>query len=545
MAKVETVFTADPAQAERALAQLENKYAALENKLRQVSKKSREGAEDSAKGLDQWASKISTMAGSYLALGSLIHNAYQAQIQLNKASDEGVLKYDELIRRLRVQSGFTAVQGQDAQKRLTKIAIDTAVPFATAAGGAEELISQGFSAEEGSGSAAQRLLEAMQATNSDLGQVKEQAKAYAALLAAVGLDKTTENLEKVTRAVQRTFKGTPLQASDLVNLAPKLQGVSSAVPWEEALAQFTVMREKSSPDVASTALKIFWERLQTASGDTSAMEALGRMGLQPGMVDAIGESPQEVLDRLAAGLEKLKPEQRAVVMKDLFGQEAMAAATGLIRDREKVKDFVRLQDDEAGFQEDAAIRKKGSTAAKTRSDLVVEQQKMKEADFEEKLRAADILAREAGVPEATISIQHGSAYTRQFLGSDSTAAVAGAFIDPEQMKLPWWSRSGDSMPPELLEAKVAELRGQLPGGMSARQFLDATGDGLTGEERTLAVRTALEAVLESEGKNTVSAPAREQLAEQQLEATKEQTEALKRFLEEVKGKPKRSPSGAE
>ena len=463
MGQVTTTFFADSQAAEAAIARLEAKYLKLENQLKQVSRKSKEDANSAGQALEQWGAKIGTAVLAYAGLNNVLQTVAQAQQEVNRKADEGILKYDELNRRLRVQGGLTAVQGQQAQERLTQIALRTGVDYGTAARGAEELVSQGFNVEQGTGSALERLLQTMQATNARPEDIKLLAQSYSALLAGTGQEKTTANLEDVSRAVQRTFKGTPLQAPDLMALAPKVQGVSQAVPWQEALAQFAVMREKATPDVAATGLKIFWERLQTASGTTSSMDALGKLGLAADQIDAIGEKPAEVLERLATALNALPQPEQAGVLKDLFGQEAMAAASGLLRDRAKVQDYLALQGDEAGFQTDVGIRAAGPAAARVRVQLLQEQQMMAQnTNFEEMVQAAESLQREAGIPEALLAFRRQRANFRNLTGDTSVESIAEIYTDPAQMQLPWWQRSGATLPPELLRQRMAELRGEVP-----------------------------------------------------------------------------------
>jgi hypothetical protein len=521
--QVTTDFFANSQAAEAAIAKLEEKYRRLENATRQLSKGSRDGATGAAQAVEEWAGKIGSLAATYIGLSTVLNQVWQSQQEINRRADEGILKYDELNRRLRVQGGLTALQGQQAQERLTQIAIRTGVDYQTAARGAEELVSQGFSAEQGTGAALERLLQTMQATNANPGDIKLLAQSYAALLAGTGQEKNTANLEDVSRAVQRTFKGTPLQAPDLMALAPKVQGVSQAVPWQEALAQFAVMREKATPDVAATALKLFWERLQTASGTKSSSDALAMMGLSPDQVDAIGEKPAEVLDTLATALEKLPKTEQAGVLKDLFGQEAMAAASGLLRDRAKVQEYLALQGDEAGFQQDVAVRAAGPAAARTRAQLLQEQQMLtRNMDFEEMVTAAESLQREAGIPEALLSFRRQRASLRNVMGAGSLEDIAGVYTDPEQMKLPWWQRSGATLPPETLRRRVLELRGEVP------------MEGLT---EGAAIPAAAAMVAGGEGTSPAGAAA--------AEVQQKQLEALQEIANEVRRRPARNPEGGE
>jgi hypothetical protein len=521
--QVTTTFFADSQAAEAAIAKLETKYAKLEEKLKGISRTSREDARAASQGVEEWAGKIGGAILAYTGLSNILQTVAQAQQEVNRKADEGVLKYDELNRRLRVQAGLSGVQGQQAQERLTQIALRTGVDYGTAARGAEELISQGFSAEQGTGTALERLLQTMQATNARPEDIKLLAQSYSALLAGTGQEKNTANLEDVSRAVQRTFKGTPLQAPDLMALAPKVQGVTQAVPWQEALAQFAVMREKATPDVAATSLKLFWERLQTASGTKSSEEALAKLGLAADQIDAIGEKPAEVLERLATAMDKLPKAEQAGVLKDLFGQEAMAAASGLLRDRAKVQEYLALQGDEAGFQADVGIRAAGPAAARTRVQLLQEQQAIaKNADFEEMVLAAESLQREAGIPEALLSFRRQRANLRNLMGDTSIESIAEIYTDPAQMQLPFYQRSGATLPPELLRQRILELRGEAP--------VDALGE-------SASVAAAAAQVAGSPEGGAAGAAA--------VEIQRQQLEQLRELNRNVRPAPDRKPEGGE
>jgi hypothetical protein len=193
------------------------------------------------------------------------------------------------------------------------------------------------------------------------------------------------------------------------------------------------------------------------------MDALGKLGLAADQIDAIGEKPAEVLERLATALNALPQPEQAGVLKDLFGQEAMAAASGLLRDRAKVQEYLALQGDEAGFQTDVGIRAAGPAAARVRVQLLQEQQMMAQnKNFEEMIQAAESLQREAGIPEALLAFRRQRANFRNLTGDTSVESIAEIYTDPAQMQLPWWQRSGATLPPELLRQRMAELRGEVP-----------------------------------------------------------------------------------
>jgi hypothetical protein len=537
MSEVTTTFLANASQAESAIAKLEKKYADLENKLKQVSKTSKADFATAVQGLQEWAIGLVSVGAAAGLLTSVFTQVRAAQAELRREADATNVTYDELIRKLRVQGGLSAAQGQEAQARLQGIAARTGVGFAVAQGTAEEMVSQGFDVASGTGAGLERMLQTIKATNADPGQARQITQAYAALLAATGQDKNAENLENVTRAVQRVFKGTPLQAPDLAALAPKIQGVSNVMPMGEALAQFAVMREKSSPEIASTAMKIIWERLQTANVNTTTAKGLATIQLKPEDVDAIGEAPAAVLDRLAEGLAKIPETERAGVMSQLFGAEAASAATGLIRDRAKVAEYVRLQSDETGFQEDVRVATSGPAAAQARTKLIEENYLLsagQEGQFEERMRAAVAAAQSSGISPGELWLRQTIARAPEFFGGGPEALVS-----PQVLAGSLGSDTAAQVnAQQYLDAKVAELRGAMPGGVTAERFLqEATADaaGMPLDERNQMLQQRIAALNQLEGGTTPPVAAL-------VEETKEQTKLLREFLRKASGRPARNPA---
>lgn len=537
MSEVTTTFFANSAQAEAAISKLEKKYSDLENKIKQVSQRTKGDFAAAVEGIERWATGLLSVGVAAGTVTSAIATIKAAQADLRREADQTTASYDELIRKLRVQGGLSASQGTEAQARLTAVAARTGVGFAMAQGTAEEMISQGFDVASGTGAGVERMLQTIRATNADPAQARQIVQAYSALLAATGQEKTAANLETVTRAVQRVFKGTPLQAADLAALAPKVQGVSSVMGMDEALAQFAVMREKSSPEIASTAMKIIWERLTTAGVNTTTQKGLATIQLTPADVDAIGEAPATVLDRLATGLAKIPETERAGVMSQLFGAEAASAATGLLRDRAKVAEYIKLQTDEAGFAEDVRIATSGPAAAKARTALIQEQYNLgagTEGLYEERMRAAVAALQQQGADAGAIAMRQRMAGAYKFFGMDG----AQSMLDQDTLERALGPDAAAIVTTgQFLDAKVAELRGALPGGVTAEKFLqEATSDlqGMTQRESSPILAERMAGLAKLEGADTP-------VASELLTETKEQTRLLREYLRRTGGTPRRNP----
>lgn len=369
---VTTTFFADEKAAQAAIVRLEKKYADLENRLKQVSKRSRQGSDEAIVGLGRWTGQLTSMAAGYLALPALIGSVIAANKQMIDQADQAALKYDALFRRFRVQTGLGTLAGEEAQKRIQNLAVKNALPVEFASAAATQLVSSGFTAEEGSGAALDVLLKTIQASNLGGGDPTQLAQSFGQFLGAQGLEKNAENLQRVAVAVQRLFKGTDLQVSDLSQLAARSQTAVGRASIEEQLGVFDVLREKTTADKASTAFQALFDRLTGFVGDPVATKALRGAGLKPGDVDLVGESVSDALDRLAAGAERLPEEKRAAFFQDLFGREVGGQLQGLVRDRGKIADAVKILSDTKGFEEDVAIATSGKAAGRTRGESAEE-----------------------------------------------------------------------------------------------------------------------------------------------------------------------------
>lgn len=544
---VTTTFFANSQTAEAAIARLEKKYADLENAMKQASRRSKQDAADVAGDLKAWAGMLATVGLGYSALSGFISQAAGAQRQFQEQAQATVRSVDEMIRKLRVQGNLTAVQGADTQRQLSAIAVRNATDLPTAVAASEELISQGFDVKSGTGGAVDRLLASMKATNAKPEQIKEIASAYAAFLAATGQEKNTENLERLTRMIQPVFNETALQASDIPELAPKVQALSQVMTPEQIIGQFTVMREKSNADVASTALKIFWTKLQTAAGSEESTRALGEMGLKPEDVDVLGETPGQILDRLAEGLQRVPEERRPIVMTQLFDERATSAAMGLIRDREKAAQYQAMAEGatEEQFTESVRKRTAGPAAAKLRAEEAQREFELRTAqDFEGWSNAAKAIFQQPGVQQGRWAgasqwmLETGIGFRGLFQSPEEAALGVSGLADTDLRSLglaPEVARYATGR--DYLRTKYLEQQGYLPGGVSAEEFLQAATADLGGQsDPTATLQRRIGALTaEQQGDNP-------QLGKL-IEATEAQTKVLQEFLRNVDRKPVRNPGG--
>lgn len=393
------------ARATDLLATLDKTARSIEKNQEELKKVKKAGDEASGgfeKGVMSAAKFTAGVLGVSSAMSTLVEHSRQVRDNTEQAAD----KMNELNRQFQIQSGLRGVQAEEAQNRIRDLATKNAVSNEVANKAAVALASGGFSSEEASGGALDALLQGMQASLKGGEDPTALAQSSGQFLAAMGMTKDAKNMKRVMVASQQLFKTTDFQISDLTNLASKSQGAAGIMSPEEVLGTFNVMRDKTSADVASTGFKILLERLQTAKGDPQSVQALGRMGLKAGDVDLQGENMQTVLDRLSGGLDKLKPEDRPVIMEKLFGREALSPITGLIRDRGKIAGNIAAMGNEAAFNADVDAATEGPVARKQRLANEEENRRAKGATgFKDRMKATREEAIARGESELTAGIR--------------------------------------------------------------------------------------------------------------------------------------------
>lgn len=355
---------------------------------------------------------VGGMVTGYLSVGaavgsikSIVGEVIRANREMLQQVDEAGTKLDANFKKFAVQAGLQGLEREDAQSKIAALATKNAVgedPLKYATSAATQLVSSGFSVEDATGGALDATLQAAAASNlgdSDPAALVQAAGQY---LSAMGMEKNAENLKEVLIGSQRLFKATDFQVSDLSQLAGKSQGLAGVIDWKQALASFDVLREKTGADTASTALKIFGDRLRGAKEDKQRTDVLSEIGLTPEAVDLQGESVSEVLDRLAGGLESVDPTRRAGLLQKFFGTEASSPIEGLIRDRDKVGQALSTIGDVEGFQRDVDIGTSGKDAALKRQQ-VRRETSLAALDQEDSLIRGEIEQRSLDAGEAPIS----------------------------------------------------------------------------------------------------------------------------------------------
>ena len=373
--------------------------------------------------------KLASMAAGYVSIQGAISGVISVNQQMIDQADAAAIKYDELFRKINVQAGLRGLEGKAAQESVTNVAIQNASTIEEAAATSQQLAGAGFSTADATGGALDAMLKVFsgtgQAGTANAGQLTQSMTQF---ISAMGMDRTAENLERVAVAVQQSYKAGDLQLEDLTQIAAKSSGLAGKLTPEETLASFATIRETMGGEQASTALKIFGERVTGAGEDKTRMDLLQRMGIKPEQIDLVGENIKDVLDTMAAGIERLPEEQRAGVMQKFFGGEGASGATYLINNRNRIGYYEEKMGDKESFESDATEAQSGPAAQRRRLTLMKEKRDAERSQNEKNmLDAADITAQDQGISGVNRAISRAGANVMLGFGFSPETATSWAY----------------------------------------------------------------------------------------------------------------------
>ena len=266
------------------------------------------GASGKFAGLSRGIKSVS--AGIFAGAGVLAGLRFwiNANSKIIEQSDEIKTRYDTVTTRFAVQSGIPELEEEAATTKILDIAETRRVPVEKVADSATQLVSSGFTVEATlKGGALNEFTKALNASNlvrPDLDP-KNLAKASGQFLASQGLEKNAQNLSDLLRRVQKLFKTTDVQVSDLEDLAKVSSGFKGKLSQPEILSYFSLLREtEGGAAEASTGFRNIVSRTSTIAASNDKVKALASLGLEPGQVDLIGENFSQVLKTYADAIKK-------------------------------------------------------------------------------------------------------------------------------------------------------------------------------------------------------------------------------------------------
>lgn len=357
-------------------ARVADKYKARLDKAKQsiadLKAKQKEAQAEGRK-WDAVAGSIKNIAAGILGVGGIVQavNFWRdANREILEQTEKIGLKLDENTRRLRVQNGLTAEQGEATKGRILAAAQKFGVSDSQQAFDAHlALTSAGFSNEEASGSALESMLAVLAAGNArgqnvDAGQLASSATAY---LQSQGRDLTGANLLDIGHRMTG-LASSALKIEDLPSLAKEGSVLKMGLSADEQFASAAALRDVGkAPEEVATGLRAFVLRSKTAGKTPAAARALKSMGLTSDDIDLTGEDQATVLDRLAGGLGRVPEKDRAGVLRSIYEEQGVAVVQSLIDQRGKLAEYRKAQGGAAAqFDEAVDVATSGPNAAANR-----------------------------------------------------------------------------------------------------------------------------------------------------------------------------------
>ncbi|WP_166820521.1 phage tail tape measure protein [Thalassoroseus pseudoceratinae] len=359
------------------------------------------------------------------------------QAEYNKELAESVRRQDEVGRKLRVQA---LLSDEEYQKqilpRVGRAANRSAVSLEEAQTVATELISQGFSKDEATGSALEELLLGAVATNTDDKQAF--ATAIAGFIKSQGRELNQENVRDVTIPLAALFQGTAIQGQDLTSLAQigslmKEFGVSQ----QSGFAAFDVLKDigNNQPEKAATALRNMVSIMSTAKADkniSAVLEEIGGPELAD-RIDLVGENFPTALANLAEALNTLDESSKKQALSKIFGREVSAPAATLLGNLDKFGGLLELQRSDAATGTFRQLVEKGTSGVGARQTRIANDKAIREfrqgQEAEEREAVAQLIEERM---LATGSTPHQAGIMKGAflkLGATTDILNSGGFID--------------------------------------------------------------------------------------------------------------------
>lgn len=319
---------------------------------------------------------LRSMVKGYLGVQVAVQGIFKALRAVSEENErlkneisETTVTLDERFRRTALQLGLTSPEFVLGQ--IAPIAKRTATPLDEAADAAKELGSQGVKAVDIFGGVLEEVLRTAAATG-QRQNISQLSGAMTSFLREQGKVLSADEFNTLGTQLFNLFKGRVFQPTDLPSLAAIAQPlVAAGIPQAEQLAIFTLLKESTgSGEKAATSLRNLVSILQQAPGLKGEQAALlKKAGIDPQAINLVGESFEQALDELAAGLGRLSKADRPVLLGKIFGREVSAAAAAIIEKRGQIPGLVSEQANVKGILEAIALTTAGTRARQTRLEI--------------------------------------------------------------------------------------------------------------------------------------------------------------------------------
>lgn len=345
--------------------------------------------------------KIGTMAASWVGIEKAIDLATDAAKEFRDANREVLeeqaevtVALDQQFRHLAVQAGLKEAEKPEFQKKLFEIA----EKYKTGDVGAlteiaAELIGGGV-AKENVLESTESVVAGLRASGKQLNQLDPRMQAAALTAFAIAqtgkargevsadeIEKAVapELIDEYVKDVQGLFMKSKMQAADIqefVNTGGAAAAASAGVSAQESLAIFAMLRHVDDAQVAGTAMKNLFTKIQSLGAHKEKVAALAEIGLTPEEIDLEGEAPEEALGRLRDALANVGQAKRATILEQLFGNRGSQGISTLLNQAAEIQKYVGFAADRSAFESSLKEMTTGAAAAKAGGQVLHQKNRM-------------------------------------------------------------------------------------------------------------------------------------------------------------------------
>lgn len=398
----------------------EARYDALAKAAKDAGDKAKKMADDAGDGLQDVVDGVAAWGTGLLSVSQGLSLISTANQKLLEDAAKVAREYDGIFRSIDALSGISGPEAEGMRKKVMEAAKAGGTNIKNAALGRQALEGAGFSTEEASGAALKALLQGQAALGARDQDPSGNATAIAGYLDAMKMDKTAENVTEIYSRLQ-TMNPTNMNIESLQPLAKNAAGLTS-VPIEQQFGAYSTILATGMPhDQGATALARIVSRLQTQKENKSAQKGFKALGINNDDVDLIGpnESLFQAVRDIGTAYNKLPAgEARESALKNIIGDDHMAAFLQLMNNPEMFQKNMEIQKNRSGYQAAVVHATGGINAAHNRLDTDIAEKDLanyQQDDLIDKQR--ELMFRERGEPAAFNYLNSGIYKGARYLGA--------------------------------------------------------------------------------------------------------------------------------
>jgi len=278
--------------------------------------------------------------------------------QLRQEIDQSTISFDTVFTKFAVQAGLSRKELVEFENRFFQLSKKFGIKPEVAAQAATEFVSQGGELPGVRGLPIEEIIKTAKATSAT-SAITELTKAMVGTIKNLGQELNEDNLARLKNQIVGLFAKTTFQASDLSILGRNIALLQKVNVDQET--QFAIFETAKSiagePSTAATALKGIVINFTVAATKPRLVGLLAKGGLTPADIDLVGETFNEVLDKIDKFTKELDKSQVLPFLKELVGKNFIGIFAGLLKRRGEIAEKISIQRD----PEATAIRLRTAT----------------------------------------------------------------------------------------------------------------------------------------------------------------------------------------